>query len=123
MGDYVVSLVSISKVNDKAGSEALGVAIGHSGNEFGVPLTDNPTTDADGNDTSVITHYGLHSWTTLVRETWWLGTAHPRNTGYTNAQINAVRNKLIVSTAPSNTIPADHFDTVLAANSLTKIEQ
>jgi hypothetical protein len=101
-------------VNDKANSEALGVAVGHSGNEFGVPLTDDGLT---------ITHYGLHSWTTLERETWWKGEAYPGNTGYSNAQINAVRNKLIISTMPADTDPVDHFNTVLQANSLELFEQ
>ena len=122
MGEYVVSLVSVAKAVDKPSSEALGVGMGHSGNEFRVALTDNPTVDEDGNQTSVTTHYGLHSWTTVTRKNWWMGNTRPLNTGYTRAQIDAIRNKLTISTRGSTTNPKEHFDDILTANGLTRIE-
>lgn len=143
MGEYVVSLVSIAKASDKPSSEALGVGMGHSGNEFRVALTDNPQLDEFGEPLLtpildefgdpvpgefgdpipvVTTHYGLHSWTTLTRKNWWKGNTRPLNTGYTRAQIDAIRNKLTISTRDSTTNPKEHFDDILTANGLTRIE-
>jgi hypothetical protein len=105
---YTESLVAITPADFRDTAEALGQAMGHSGNEFSVPLY----TGAD------LTHYGLHAWVTPEAAAVWLGNAYPADTGYTDEQIDAIRTALIVSVQTGG-VPAEHFGAVLADNGLS----
>lgn len=109
---YSVSLVAITPAAFKPTSEALGQAMGHSGNEFTIPLS------ATGSEPA--THYGLHAWATPEAAQVWLGNAYPE-TEYTNEQIDAIRSQLIIS-VEEGANPGAHFDSVLSSNSLMRIE-
>jgi hypothetical protein len=104
---YTYSLIAITPASFKETAEALGMAMGHSGNEFNVALG-NPTT-----------HYALHAWTTPETAAVWLGQAYPADTGYTPEQIDAVRSQLIISCI-EGADPLAHFNEVLAANNLDR---
>jgi hypothetical protein len=104
---YTESLVAITPADFRDTAEQLGMAMGHSGHEFSVPLY----TGAD------LTHYGLHAWVTPEAAAVWLGEAYPPDTGYTDEQIDAVRSQLIISCL-EGVVPREHFDGVLAENGL-----
>lgn len=107
---YSFSLVAITPAAFKPVAEALGQAMGHSGQEFSVPI---PNADAP-------THYGLHAWVTPEAAAVWLGTAYPA-VDYTPEQIDAIRSNLIISCLEGVT-PIEHWQSVLAANALEQTE-
>ena len=111
---YDQSLVAITPAAFKATAEALGQAMGHTGNEFTVPLS------AGGAEPA--THYGLHAWATPEAAAVWLGNAYPPDTGYTEQQIDDIRNALTIS-VQENANPGEHFDTVLTSQSLQRIQE
>lgn len=105
------SLVAITPAGFKTTAEALGLAMGHSGQEFSVPLPNstNPT------------HYGLHAWVSEEVAQIWLGNAYP-DTEFTNEQVDAVRSNLIISCLEGVT-PVEHWQTVLLNNNITQTEE
>ena len=109
---YNQSLVAITPIGFKSTAEALGIAMGHSGNEFTIPVSSDGLT---------VTHYGLHAWATPEAAVVWLGNAYSPDTGYTPEQIDAIRAQLIIS-VEAGANPGTHFDSVLSLNSLTRIQ-
>lgn len=115
---YTFSLVAITPAAFKETAEALGLAMGHSGSEFNVPLY------TDG----ILTHYGLHAWVTPEVAAIWLGEAYPDVDDYTHEQIDAVRSQLTISCIQAaepmahfqSVVPREHFESVLLANGLTE---
>jgi hypothetical protein len=105
---YTESLVAITPADFRDTAEQLGMAMGHSGHEFSVPLYTGET----------LTHYGLHAWVTPEAAAVWLGNAYPPDTGYTDEQIDAIRTALIVSVQTGG-VPAEHFGAVLEAEGLS----
>jgi hypothetical protein len=105
---YTQSLVAITPADFRDTAEQLGMAMGHSGHEFSVPLY----TGADR------THYGLHTWVTPEAAAVWMGNAYPTGTEYTDEQIDAIRTALTVSVDPDSPEPVEHFAEVLAAEGL-----
>lgn len=103
---YTWSLVAITTATLRPTAEALGLAMGHSGNEFNFAIGDPAT------------HYALHAWVTPETAQVWLGNAYPVGTGYTNDQIDAVRSQLIISCI-DGADPLAHFESVMAANNLS----
>jgi len=104
---YSISLIAITPADFKPTAEALGLAMGHGGNEFSVPLYTGET----------LTHYGLHAWVTPSTAAIWAGEAYPPDTGYTDEQIDAIRSQLIIS-LQEGADPLAHFNEVLADNGL-----
>jgi hypothetical protein len=105
---YTQSLVAITPADFRDTAEALGQAMGHSGNEFSVPLYTGET----------LTHYGLHAWVTPEAAAVWMGEAYPTGTEYTDEQIDAIRTALTVSVQTGGPIPIEHFAEVLVAEGL-----
>jgi hypothetical protein len=106
---YTQSLVAITPADFRDTAEQLGQAMGHSGQEFSVPLY----TGAD------LTHYGLHAWVTPEAAAVWTGNAYPTGTEYTDEQIDAIRTALTVSVDADSPEPVEHFAGVLAAEGLS----
>jgi hypothetical protein len=104
---YTESLVAITPADFRDTAEQLGMAMGHSGNEFSVPLYTGDT----------LTHYGLHAWVTPEAAAVWTGNAYPTGTEYTDEQIDAIRTALTVSVQTGG-VPAEHFGAVLEAEGL-----
>ena len=102
---YSISLIAITPAAFKSTAEALGQAMGHSGNEFTVPLG-NP-----------VTHYALEAKVTPSTAAIWAGEAYPAIEGFTHAQIDAIRSQLIIS-LQEGADPLAHFNAVLSANGL-----
>lgn len=95
--------------NVKAQAQALGEALGWTGDNFSVPLSANGQEPA--------THYGLHAW---ARE-----EAVAIFTGETPADVEgaeAIRAQLIVS-ARDDLSAGEHFEAVLTANSLSRLDE
>ena len=109
---YNQSLVAITPADFKSTAEELGLAMGHSGNEFTVPLS------ADG---LTVTHYGLHSWATIEAAQVWLGNAYPPVAGFNTDDVDAIRSQLIIS-VQEGASPGAHFDNVLTSNGLERFE-
>lgn len=107
-----VSLVAITPASFRDTAEALGLAMGHSGQEFAIPLTTG----------SGVTHYGLHAWITPEAAEIWSGQAYPTGTDYTPEQIDAVRSQLIISLRDEAPVPLEHWGEVLGANGLQSPE-
>jgi hypothetical protein len=103
---YTVSLVAITPLPMKDFAETMGLMLGHSGQEFAIPLTSDGTTE---------THKALHAWVTPEYSKYWTGEAYPE--GADPAAVDWVRSELIISLQEGAT-PIDHFNEVLTANSL-----
>lgn len=99
---FPVSLVMIAPAADKAAVETLGLALGHSGDEFTVPLFTPPGASP--------THYGLHSWATVAVAALWTGTASVP--GISDADLAWLRATLIIS-ASQSVVGKAHFDQVI----------
>jgi hypothetical protein len=108
---YSVSLVMICPAAAMAQVNALGAALGHSENEFGVPLS--PTGEEPA------THYGLHTWATEETALAW--TEAETVGELTPEQTTAVRSMLIISPSEEMT-GSDHFASVLVDNGLVRVE-
>jgi hypothetical protein len=105
-----ISLIAITPANFKPQAEELGNAMGHSGVEFTVPLT------STGGEQP--THFALHAWVGQTAADIWTGVTYPANTGFTQQQIDGVRNMLIISTN-ENITPSEHFTAVCDAHNLS----
>ena len=105
---YTVSLVAITPLPMKDFAETMGLMLGHSGQEFSVPLTSDGTNE---------THRALHAWVTPEYSQLWTGEAYPE--GADEAAVDWVRSGLIISLR-EGTVPLDHFNDVLQASDLEK---
>jgi hypothetical protein len=106
---YTASLVAITPLPMKDLVETLGIMLGHHGNEFTVPLTSGTEE----------THKALHAWVTPEYSKYWTGEAYPE--GADPTAVDWVRSELIISLREA-AVPLDHFNDVLAANSLQRLE-
>lgn len=108
---FSVSLVMICPVAALPQVAALGSELGHSENEFGVPLS------ADGQEPA--THMGLHTWATPETAAAW--TEDETVGPLTPEQTAAIRSVLIMS-ASTEVTAGEHFAAVLADNGLVRVE-
>ncbi len=104
-----VSLIAITPLPMKDIAETMGLMLGHSGQEFAIPLTTGTEE----------THRALHAWVSPEYSKIWTGEAYPD--GADPEAVDWVRSQLIISLRDGG-VPIEHFDEVLAANSLIRIE-
>lgn len=98
----MLSLIAITPAYFKNTAEALGLAMGHSGQEFSVSISSG-------------TYYGLHAWVSEQDAKIWTGEVYPE-VGYSHEQIDVIRNTLIISVTDMQ--PLDHLEKVLQDNNL-----
>lgn len=108
---YTHSLVMICPAEHAAAVSAVSQTLGHSPNEFSVPLS------ADGSEPA--THYGLHTWALPTTAYAW--TTAEEVPPLAPEQIAWLRSTLIMSARTDLTARA-HFDAVMTANGLQVIE-
>ncbi len=106
---YTVSLVAVTPLPMKDFAETMGLMLGHSGQEFSIPLT-----AGEGE-----THRALHAWVTPEYSQFWTGEAYPD--GAEPAAVDWVRNELIISLRDGGE-PVEHFQSVLLQNGLAPLE-
>lgn len=107
---YPYSLVILCPAEHRDAVEAAGVQLGHSGNEYTVPVS--PTGEEPA------THYGLRAAATA--ETVHLWTEAEDVPGLDAGQVEWLRETLIID-ASLKMSNAEHFDTVCAENGLKRV--
>lgn len=108
---YTHSLVLVCPAEYVTTVAAVSEVLGHSPDEFSVPLS--------GDGTEPATHYGLHTWALPATAYAW--TTAEEVPPLTPEQIAWLRSTLIMSARTDLTARA-HFDAVLTANGLQVIE-
>lgn len=112
MSTFPHSLVLICPAAYKAAANAMGEALGWSGDNLPVALSASGQAPA--------THYGCHAWSQPSAVAIFTGQVTPEVEGVTPEQIDAIRTQLIVSVDQGQ--GRAHFDAVCAANGLQTIE-
>lgn len=107
---FPVSLVMVCPVAALSQVAALGSELGHSENEFGVPLS------VTGQEPA--THMGLHTWATHETAAAW--TEDETVGPLTPEQTAAIRSVLIMS-ASTEITAGDHFAAVLLERGLRRV--
>lgn len=108
------SLVIIAPAALKPAANAIGEAIGWTGDNLSVPLS------ASGNEPA--THYGCHAWAQAIAVAWLTGQAEPPASAYTPEQIAGVLAQLTISVDPDGLQGGEHFQAALAEAGLQRIE-
>lgn len=110
---YQHSLVLIAPAALKDAANAMGNALGWSGENLSVPLSANGQEPA--------THYGCHAWAMPIGVAIFTGQTTPVAEGYSPDQINALRAQMIVSVDAAGMSGSEHFAATLSAHGLQAI--
>lgn len=111
---YDHSLVLIVPADLKDAANAMGQAIGWTGDNLSVPLSANGKEPA--------THYGCHAWAQDIAIQWLTGQAEPPASDYTPEQIAGVLSQIVVSVDANGLQGGEHFAAAIANANLQRIE-
>ena len=111
---YPHSLVIIAPAALKPAANAIGEAIGWTGDNLSVPLSASGTEPA--------THWACHAWAQEIAVAWLTGQAEPPESAYTPEQIAGVLAQLTISVDANGLQGGEHFAAVIADANLQRVE-